>query len=206
MRTSPRLTVNVYVLKAFHLSASKLAFITVLLAVCSFAGAASNLLGCWNQIGAHEGADYEGNFLSVSATASGAHLHCMFQSLDGEASCEGLRLISTLPSQPHKGFRVKATALGRSPKDRSTRLQPASDGCRSEASYIKSFLPKLGQVCVDGDIVQFIRPGLVEEYTVSIDGVRQDFIVAERPSGEGLLTLELELEGTKAEPFIEGCN
>ena len=42
-------------------------------------------------------------------------------------------------------------------------------------------LPRTGEVSVDGQIVHFVRPGLVEEYTVSMDGVRQDFVVLKRP-------------------------
>jgi len=34
---------------------------------------------------------------------------------------------------------------------------------------------------------RFVRPGLTEEYTVSMDGVRQDFVVLERPEGAGQL-------------------
>jgi hypothetical protein len=43
------------------------------------------------------------------------------------------------------------------------------------------------------------RQVLTEEYSVSADGVRQDFVVAERPPGTGELRLELALSGARAE-------
>jgi hypothetical protein len=39
--------------------------------------------------------------------------------------------------------------------------------------------------------VQFTRPGVTEEYSVSLNGVRQDFVIAERPAGAGDLRVEL---------------
>ena len=43
------------------------------------------------------------------------------------------------------------------------------------------------------------RVGLVEEYSVSVDGMRQDFVIAQRPAGVGDLRLELALGGARAE-------
>ena len=48
---------------------------------------------------------------------------------------------------------------------------------------------------LDGQTVRFTRPGLVEEYSVSMDGVRQDFVVLERPSGAGELAVRLAVSG-----------
>ena len=42
-----------------------------------------------------------------------------------------------------------------------------------------------GTVSVEGKLVRWSRPGLMEEYSVSLDGVRQDFVVTETPAGEG---------------------
>ena len=44
---------------------------------------------------------------------------------------------------------------------------------------------------VQDKLARFIRPGLTEEHSVSVDGVRQDFIVAERSHGEGELPADL---------------
>lgn len=43
-------------------------------------------------------------------------------------------------------------------------------------------LPATGRIEVAGNLARFVRPGLLEEYSVSVDGVRQDFVVLERPS------------------------
>src|SRR5439155_13012666 len=46
-------------------------------------------------------------------------------------------------------------------------------------------------------------PGLTEEYTVSMDGARQDFIIEQRPVGAGPLRVELEVAGAKVEPLAD---
>src|SRR3989454_7898981 len=48
-------------------------------------------------------------------------------------------------------------------------------------------------------------PGLTEEYTVSMDGVRQDFIIEQRPVGTGPLRVELDVAGAKVEPEAGGA-
>src|SRR5690242_623164 len=67
----------------------------------------------WDQIGAKTGADYRGDGLSVTLTASGAKLNCIFQRLEGKATTEGLWLGSTLTNQPKDRFGVTAVAIGR---------------------------------------------------------------------------------------------
>ena len=46
-------------------------------------------------------------------------------------------------------------------------------------------LPPRGTVTVADKLARCVRPGLTEEYSVSVDGVRQDFVVPERPAGDG---------------------
>src|SRR5437867_81255 len=70
----------------------------------------------WSQIGAKAGADYQGDGLTISPTADGARLRCVFQRLEGEATREGLWLTSTVipPSGTvNDGFRIMAVAVGR---------------------------------------------------------------------------------------------
>jgi hypothetical protein len=67
----------------------------------------------WDQVGAKAGADYHGAGLSVEGTGAGARLHCVFQRLEGEATGEGLWLVSTVTNRPGDRFRVVATAVGR---------------------------------------------------------------------------------------------
>jgi len=66
-------------------------------------------------------------------------------------------------------------------------------------------LPRSGTVAINGKSVRFARPRLMEEYTVSMDGVRQDFVVLERPEGAGELTVRLAVNGAKVEPASFGA-
>ncbi|MCX6137073.1 MAG: hypothetical protein NTV54_06215, partial [Ignavibacteriales bacterium] len=52
----------------------------------------------WSDLGAKATAQYSGDGLSVAVTPSGAvRLRCTFQKLEGEVTCEGLWLESTVP-------------------------------------------------------------------------------------------------------------
>jgi len=163
----------------------------------------------WNQIGATAGADYHGDGLAVVPTESGASLHCVFQRLDGEATAEGLWLTSTVTntvSDPSSvaalrrvdRFRVTAAEVGRAPekqKAESSRKQKFEMGeRRAESGKVGSEIHfgDTGKVSVDGQTVRFSRPGLTEEYSVSMDGVRQDFIIMESP--------ECRVENDKLQP------
>jgi hypothetical protein len=68
-----------------------------------------------------------------------------------------------------------------------------------------STLPATGTVEVTGNGVRFTRPGLTEEYSVNVDGVRQDFVIADRPAGAGELRVELALSGARAEAMAAGA-
>jgi hypothetical protein len=46
-----------------------------------------------------------------------------------------------------------------------------------------SALPPTGQVTAAAPVARFVRPGLTEEYSLSVDGVRQGFVVAALPAG-----------------------
>ncbi|HRJ11239.1 MAG TPA: hypothetical protein PLP58_21840 [Prosthecobacter sp.] len=66
-------------------------------------------------------------------------------------------------------------------------------------------LPASGPVRAGKDAAVWVRPGLVEEYRVSTDGVRQDFIVMQRPAGAGEeLAVDLEVTGARAETAAYG--
>jgi hypothetical protein len=55
--------------------------------------------------------------------------------------------------------------------------------------------------------VRFRRPGLTEEYSVSLDGVRQDFIVGEAPPSPpaGELVVKLAVAGAQVEAAADGA-
>ena len=142
----------------------------------------------WDQVGAKAGADYRGDGLAVTPASDSARLHCVFQRLDGEATREGLWLVSTVTNTLPDRFQVKAVAIGR------TEVRVASD------------LPIAGEVAVDGQNVRFVRPGLTEEYSVSMDGVRQDFVVTEKPAGAGELRVRLAVSGAQVTQTSYGAH
>ena len=152
----------------------------------------------WNEIGAKAGANYQGDGPAVTPTRSGARLYCIFQRLDGEATSEGLWLTSTVTNTVSDLFRVTAMAVGRKAEDATV------DSPFSEASIP---LAGAGNVSVCGQTVRFSRPDLREEYSVSMDGVRQDFIVEQAPDSQpdGELVVRLAVAGAQVEPAADGA-
>ncbi len=174
-----------------------------------------------DQLGAVAGKQYHGDGLSVTATPDGARLRCAFQRLEGHVTLEGLWLSSTADTASGERFRVMAVEVGRADgyglRRQSAAPTPLLEGHGMETALPEfqsgvatSFppqsmtLPVKGSVLVKDHTARFIRDGLTEEYTVSVDGVRQDFIVEQRPGGEGELRVELDVTGAKAEPLVNG--
>jgi hypothetical protein len=156
----------------------------------------------WNQIGAKAGANYQGDGLAVTPTGFGVRLHCVFQRLDGEATPEGLWLTSTVTNTPSDRFRVTAMVVGR--------VTPCAPGAADRTSNDQHptsniQLEDAGIITLAGQTVRLSRPGLVEEYSVSMDGVRQDFVVPERPVGAGELVVRLAVSGARVEPAASGA-
>jgi hypothetical protein len=143
----------------------------------------------WSEVGAKAGADYKGDGLAILPTADGARLRCVFQRLEGEATPEGLWLTSTVGNTPNDRFRIVTAAVGR----------------QSSLSSSISSVANTGTVASDGQTVRFTRSRLVEEYSVSMDGVRQDFVVRERPVGDGELAVQLTVSGARVEPAAFGA-
>jgi len=140
----------------------------------------------WSELGAHAGKKYSGEALSVSASESGARLRTDFQRLRGEVTQKGLALESTATDKGGERFVLRADALRRNGKD------PLK-------------LADTGKVETDKNLARWIRPAVTEEYSVSVDGVRQDFVITERLAGEGPLKLELALSGARAETTAYGA-
>src|SRR6266567_7121031 len=167
----------------------------------------------WSQLGVPQGgtgADYQGDGLAVIATAEGARLRCAFQKLEGQATREGLWLTSTVipPSGTvNDRFRVVAADVRRLPSTRKLKAETVNEfqSLLTSAATRHGGLPPTGAVSLDGETVRFIRPGLTEEYSVSMDGLRQDFIIEQRPGGAGPLRVELDVTGAKVEPLADGA-
>src|ERR1017187_1113361 len=154
----------------------------------------------FSDIGARATANYQGDALGVTATADGARLRCGFQKLAGQATPEGLWLESTKPGGAGR-LRLTASALGRA-------------GLSTLNPQLSTVLPATGTVSVQDKLVRFARPGLTEEYSVSADGVRQDFIIESPPlnpqrstlnQSAGDLRVELALSGARAEAVAGGA-
>lgn len=134
-------------------------------------------------LGAEAQRQYAGDGIGISATPGGALLRADFQKLEGHATADGLWMKSLeTPGQVDR-FRVKATAIGRA-GDASPAFLADQGAVRFQAG---------------GDAAAFFRPGLTEEYRTSMDGVRQDFLVAARPARAGELSLALDVAGARVE-------
>lgn len=135
-------------------------------------------------IGAKATADYKGDAIGITSTATGASLRSGFQKLEADASADGLWLHSTEPGGQGK-FRIIATGVGRGDS--------------------KVDFPSTGSVSVADGLVSFLRSGVIEEYSSSMDGIRQDFVLTEKPAGLGELDLNLGLAEATAKQYANGA-
>lgn len=141
--------------------------------------------------------------LCISANRDGsACLRCVGQNMTGQATPQGLWLISTLDNARREPFRVKALAVKRSAA--GLPLQTSSQIHANTPSFFPP-LPATGTAQASDNLVRYYRPGLTEEYSVSREGVRQDFIIDRRPPGEGLVELELAVDGARAMATAQGA-
>lgn len=183
-------------------------------------------------LGAEAAGQCQGDALTVTATADGTRLRCGFQQLEARATPEGLWLESVVPGGGR--LRLVASAVSReqgldevSPflwagsDDAGIspwRLEPWGSGNPAERRHSSETkfavlsrnaatgpLADSGTVELADDLVRFIRPGLTEEYSVSVDGVRQDFVIPKRRCGVGNLRVELALTGARAEAAVYGA-
>lgn len=145
-----------------------------------------------DQLGTEAQKQYRGEDIGIFPVNDGALLRTVMQDLAGEVTTEGLWLSSTADEDQGKAnrFSVRAIAVGRE-------AGPLDD--RGLPPFPPLKLPGRGTVRATKDIATWVRPGLVEEYMVSTDGVRQDFVVMERPPGSGeALSVTLEVTGALA--------
>jgi hypothetical protein len=164
----------------------------------------------WSEVGTRAGAQYQGDGLAIFPFEHGAILRCVFQKLEGEATAEGLWLRSTVADIVKDQFRILASAVGRNANTgrESSPLPAEVRGQTSSGAYgvarFATQLPQTGTVQVASNLVRFIRPVLIEEYSVSMDGVRQDFVIPNRPEGSGELQVRLDVSGALVEASPDG--
>lgn len=150
-----------------------------------------------DRLGAVAGREYQGDGLSISTITNGAVLRCVFQQLEGEATTEGLWLRSTGEGADGNRFRVVATRVGRGHVSGTSDIWAATDFF----NWSQPTLPSVGAVSVADKVVKFVRDFVTEEYSLSMDGVRQDFVISQPPAGDGELRVELAVIGAKAAPL-----
>src|SRR6266446_2901614 len=208
------LTPKLWLSQAFRAATGCFATLSFMICAASLPSA-QNVSGCHQtgasiplaELGAEAGSQYQGDGLSVLPAAEGARLRCVFQKLEGEATAEGLWLASTTDGAKADRFRVLATSVGR--EDLYPEVTQETRTSISDfwflVSDFESWLPSTGTVAVVEKLVHFNRPGLVEEYSVSVDGIQQDLLVLQRPSGEGKLRVELDVAGAKAGALVNGA-
>src|ERR1035437_8304324 len=63
------------------------------------------------ELGAKADAQYQGDGLSIVPAEGGAHLRCVFQKLEGQATAEGLWLVSTASGARSDRFRIVAASV-----------------------------------------------------------------------------------------------
>jgi len=87
----------------------------------------------------------------------------------------------------------------------------APDGAFACPGHGTQTLARTGQVSVADKLVRFTRPGVTEEYSVSVDGVRQDFIIESSPLApqpsplNQSMRVDLALSGARAEATASGA-
>ncbi len=165
-----------------HLKITRLLFFLLLAGWClPYSSPATIATGVpAGQIGLQTAKKHTGDNVGIFIDEDGVNLKARTQSLQGGVNSQGLWLQSTVDeSGADKVQRFSLCAVGFGRKELST-------------------LPTFGEVKVEEDVASWVREGLIEEYRASTDGLRQDFVVLNRPSGDGDLVVALELKGAEA--------
>ncbi len=114
--------------------------------------------------------------MSIRKADDGADIVCKLQAMKAHISGSAVSIESTSESEGKSTFEMSLSGIGRN------------------KSYL-DLSSKPAKVLCNENMARVIRPDLLEEYSVSGDGLRQDFIVEKRPEGDGLLELSLKLNG-----------
>ena len=136
------------------------------------------------------------NLLGIKAFGNGAEIVCKLQAIEASVMPSGISIKSTSDTEGGGAFSMKVAGLGRT-------NGLGGDGSPSRpfisGGFGETALSPEAKVSVSQDCARIVRPELVEEYTVSGDGIRQDFIVSKRPDGVGALVLAVGLGGATSE-------
>lgn len=104
-------------------------------------------------------------------------MNAPMQAMEAIIGTEGIS-VHSINAGGSAAFGWRVSGLGR-----AQRVEPLADG----------------SIAVDDDIVSLRHPNLIEQFSADGDGIRQDFVVANRPAGDGDLVLELAIDGARLE-------
>jgi hypothetical protein len=148
---------------------------------CGFSHGQGNTPIPFGKIGA-EAAKMSGEKgLSVTELWNGYRLECRMQDLRAEVTMNGSSIRSTSPGEGLGIFSVRAARAGRE-------------------RNMKGIALSADRVSATDGVVSSRRGNVGEELRTSGDGIRQDFILYQRPGGKGNLILELAVDGADARP------
>ncbi len=165
----------------------------IVLIICSITGFASfadeagkpGTSFAFSELGQKASEKADSASLGIRAVDNGAEIVCELQALEASVTPSGISIKSTSSTEGGGIFSMKVAGLGR-------------------IGHRLSQFPENASVSVSNNIAQVIRPDFVEEYTVSGDGIRQDFIVSKKPEGNASLSLAIGLSGATAELSASG--
>lgn len=127
-----------------------------------------------------------GVFFFKGSQPSAQHtLAAPFQALSGSVDDSGLTVTSLAKDEAQTHFSLTPTEF-----------------LRGDASSVT--IAQTGQVSVMDRYVTLDRGVVAEEFSTSREGIRQDFLVPLRPTGEGELRLRMGLEGASAQMGTDG--
>ncbi|MGA2508123.1 MAG: T9SS type A sorting domain-containing protein [Chitinispirillaceae bacterium] len=130
----------------------------------------------WNQLGAEAAKQCGGKGLAVTEMWNGYRLECRMQALQAEVTMNDAKIISTSKSKGGGSFSIRASRLGR-----TTSMQ--------ELPVVADWITMKDKVVKTG------RSNIIEEYTTMGDGIRQDFVINNKPEGQGKVLLDIAIEG-----------
>jgi hypothetical protein len=129
------------------------------------------------QLGAE--ADKKVSSQTVTVTAEGLKLSAPMQRLEAYVNPRGAIIRSVSQTEGRGDFSINPVMVGR-------KSNPAA-------------VPGIGTVSSqDAHSVMLDRNSVVEQFSASADGIRQDFIIPQKPMGKGSLALFLSVNGAKA--------
>jgi hypothetical protein len=117
------------------------------------------------------------NFV-IQPVAGGYALRCALQDIVATVTSRNVKIESVSENEGQGAFTLQVSAIGRN-------------------AGLVALARDASTVMVSNNVVTTVRPGLIEEFSTSADGVRQDFVISDRPNGSGEMRLLLNVNGAQ---------